>query len=33
MFAWREVSIMLVAVFAVVVFSEFISAIVRRRIT
>ncbi len=32
-FAWQEVSLMLIAVFAVVVVSEFISATVRRRIT
>jgi phosphonate transport system permease protein len=33
LFSWREVSLMLVAVFAVVVVSEFISAIVRKRIS
>ncbi|MFQ6023740.1 MAG: phosphonate ABC transporter, permease protein PhnE [Acidiferrobacterales bacterium] len=32
-FAWHEVSVMLLAVFAVVVVSEFISATVRKRIT
>ena len=33
LFAWREVSLMLTAVFCVVVVSEFISATVRKRIT
>ena len=32
-FAWQEVSLMLIAVFCVVVVSEFVSATVRRRIT
>jgi len=32
MFAWSEVSVMLIAVFAVVV-SELVSALIRRRIT
>lgn len=32
-FAWHEVSVMLIAIFAVVVFSEFISATVRKKIT
>ena len=32
-FAWQEVSLMLIAVFAVVVVSEFISATARRRTT
>jgi len=32
-FLWREVSVILIAVFGVVIFSEFISAAVRRRIT
>ena len=33
MFAWQEVSVMLIAVFGVVVISEFVSAMVRQRIT
>jgi phosphonate transport system permease protein len=33
LFSWREVSLMLVAIFVVVVFSEFISAIVRKKIS
>lgn len=33
LFAWQEVSLMLIAVFAVVVVSEFVSAGVRQRIT
>lgn len=33
LFAWHEVSVMLLAVFAIVVVSEFISATVRKRIT
>ena len=33
LFAWREVSLMLIAVFCVVVVSEFISATVRQRIS
>lgn len=33
MFAWQEVSLMLLAVFGVVVVSEFVSATVRQRIT
>ncbi len=33
LFAWREVSLMLLAVFCVVVVSEFISAAVRKRLT
>ena len=32
-FLWREVAVMLIAVLAVVVVSEFVSAIVRQRIT
>ena len=32
-FQWREVSLMLVAVFGVVLISEFVSATVRQRIT
>ena len=32
-FAWQEVSVMLIAVFAVVVVSELVSATVRKRIT
>ena len=32
-FQWQEVSVMLIAIFAVVVVSEFISATVRKRIT
>jgi phosphonate transport system permease protein len=32
-FMWQEVSVILIAVFGVVIFSEFISAAVRRRIT
>jgi phosphonate transport system permease protein len=32
-FAWREVGIMLISIFVVVVVSEFISAVVRKRIT
>ncbi|MFQ5785626.1 MAG: phosphonate ABC transporter, permease protein PhnE [Alphaproteobacteria bacterium] len=33
LFAWREVSAMLLVIFAIVVFSELVSAAVRRRIT
>ena len=33
LFSWQEVSLMLIAVFCVVVVSEFVSAIVRQRIT
>ena len=33
LFSWQEVSLMLIAVFGVVVFSEFISATVRKRIS
>ncbi len=33
LFAWQEVSVMLAAILAVVVVSEFISAAVRQRIT
>ena len=32
-FQWQEVSLMLVAVFGVVLISEFVSATVRQRIT
>jgi phosphonate transport system permease protein len=32
-FAWREVGIMLIAIFIVVVISEFVSAMIRKRIT
>ncbi len=32
-FAWHEVSVMLIAIFAVVIVSEFVSATVRKRIT
>ncbi len=32
-FAWREVGIMLIAIFAVVIVGEFISAAIRQRIT
>ena len=32
-FLWREVAAMLLAIFAVVVISEFVSATVRQRIT
>ncbi len=32
-FAWHEVSLMLLAIFAIVIVSEFVSATVRRRIT
>lgn len=32
-FAWHEVSVMLIAIFAVVLVSEFVSATVRQRIT
>ncbi len=32
-FAWREVAVMLIAIFGVVLVSEFISATVRKRIT
>ena len=32
-FLWRQVSVMPIAIFAVVVISEFVSATVRRRIT
>lgn len=32
-FAWSEVSVILIAVFAVVVVSEFVSAVVRKKIT
>ena len=32
-FAWHEVSVMLIAVFAVVLVSELVSATVRKRIT
>ncbi len=31
-FAWREVAVMLIAVFGIVVVSEFVSAVVRQRI-
>lgn len=33
LFAWNEVSVMLLAIFAVVLVSEYVSAIVRERIT
>ena len=33
LFAWREVSVILLAVFAAVVVSEFVSAVVRQRIS
>ncbi len=33
LFLWRQVSVMLIAIFAVVVISELVSATVRRRIT
>ena len=33
LFAWREVGIILISIFVVVVFSEFVSAAVRQRIT
>ncbi len=33
LFAWREVSMMLIAVFAVVIVSELVSAMVRQRVT
>ena len=33
LFLWQQVSIMLIAIFAVVVVSEFVSATVRQRIT
>ncbi|MDP6466001.1 MAG: ABC transporter permease subunit, partial [SAR324 cluster bacterium] len=33
LFSWQEVSLMLIAVFCVVVVSEFVSATVRQRIT
>lgn len=33
LFAWREVGIIIISIFVVVVFSEFISATVRKRIT
>lgn len=33
LFAWQQVAVMLIAIFAVVVVSEFISAITRKRIT
>ena len=33
LFLWRQVSLMMLAIFAVVVVSEFVSATVRRRIT
>jgi len=33
LFAWQQVAVMLIAIFAVVVVSEFISAITRQRIT
>ncbi len=32
-FAWHEVSVMLIAIFGIVVISEFVSATVRKRIT
>jgi phosphonate transport system permease protein len=32
-FSWHEVSVMLVAIFAVVLVSEYVSATVRRHIT
>ncbi len=32
-FVWQEVSVMLIAIFAVVVVSEFVSAMVRKKIT
>jgi phosphonate transport system permease protein len=32
-FAWREVGIMLISIFIVVIFSEFVSALLRQRIT
>jgi phosphonate transport system permease protein len=32
-FAWSEVAVMLIAIFGVVLVSEFISATVRKRIT
>ena len=32
-FAWHEVSVMLIAIFGVVLVSEFVSATVRNRIT
>ncbi len=32
-FLWREVAVMMIAVFAVVLVSEFVSAVVRQRIT
>jgi phosphonate transport system permease protein len=33
LFNWQQVAMMLIAIFAVVVVSEFVSAIIRRRIT
>ncbi len=33
LFQWQAVSVMLIAIFAVVVVSEFVSATVRQRIT
>ena len=33
LFAWREVAVMLLAIFGVVLVSEFVSAMVRKRIT
>ena len=33
LFAWREVGIIIISIFVVVVFSEFVSAAVRQRIT
>ena len=33
LFAWQEVSVILMSIFAVVVVSEFVSAVVRQRIT
>ena len=33
LFAWREVGIVLISIFAVVVVSEFVSAAIRRRVT
>ncbi|MFQ5936500.1 MAG: PhnE/PtxC family ABC transporter permease, partial [Acidiferrobacterales bacterium] len=32
-FAWHEVSVMLLAIFGIVILSEFVSATVRKRIT
>ncbi len=33
LFQWQAVSVILIAIFAVVVVSEFVSAVVRQRIT